>query len=149
MIRRTLARLPLDLSQMTNLPKLPELTDAVVATGPSGRAIFSSDFRHRYWLDRWWGGDTGKGFITFCMLNPSTADEKVLDPTLTRCRGYALSWGYEGMIIVNLFSFRSTDPDGLIHADEPTGGVNNRKAIVAAGLHSGEVVAGWGDLSRV
>jgi len=47
------------------------------------------------------------------MLNPSTADANEDDPTIRRCIGFAKSWGYGGIMVGNLFSFRATDPKEL------------------------------------
>lgn len=49
------------------------------------------DGEYRYLLDRdWWYPDHPKGGLerlTFVMLNPSTADGEVDDPTIRRCMG--------------------------------------------------------------
>ncbi|MDH4189091.1 MAG: DUF1643 domain-containing protein, partial [Betaproteobacteria bacterium] len=60
-------------------------------TSPSG-ASFSACRRWRYLLWRRW--DAAGPTANFLMLNPSTADEAVLDPTCTRARVYAERWGY-------------------------------------------------------
>jgi hypothetical protein len=44
------------------------------------------------------------------MLNPSTADEDANDPTIRRCIKFSQRWGFDGMDVVNLFSWRATDP---------------------------------------
>lgn len=46
-------------------------------------------------------------------LNPSTADETVDDPTIRRCLGYMHSWGYTALVMLNLHSFRATEPADL------------------------------------
>ncbi len=55
------------------------------------------------------------------MLNPSTADETQEDPTIRRCLGFAKSWGFDRLIIVNIFAFRSTNPDALYSQVDPIG----------------------------
>ena len=47
------------------------------------------------------------------MLNPSTADATVNDPTIRRCLGFAHTWDYGGMVAVNLFAYRATHPRAL------------------------------------
>ncbi len=52
----------------------------------------------------------------FIMLNPSTADAQQDDATITRCTGFAKSWGCTGLTVVNLFAYRSAYPTDLIKA---------------------------------
>lgn len=70
-------------------------------------AHFSPCEKFRYWLRLDW--DLSKAPISFLMLNPSTADEMVNDPTIERCQRRAIAMGFGSMIIVNLFPFRMTD----------------------------------------
>jgi len=81
--------------------------------------IFDYTKRYRYKLWRTWG-DGGR-MAHFIMLNPSTADDKVLDPTVTRCLSFALSWSCDGMVVTNLFALRSTDPNALYDEEDPVG----------------------------
>lgn len=53
------------------------------------------------------------------MLNPSTADENVDDPTIRRCINFAKDWGYGGMYVGNLFAFRTAYPKELKEAGFP------------------------------
>ena len=106
-----------------------------------GWATFSGCETYRYTLGREW--DPSLGRVCFCLLNPSTADEHVLDPTLTRCLGYAKRWGFGRMDVVNVFALRSTDPKGLRAVDDPIG-PDNDDAIVEIASSADLVVAGWG-----
>lgn len=75
-----------------------------------GSAVFSPCGTYRYELRRVWG----KGApLVWLMLNPSTADAYKLDPTITRCVRFAKRWGYPGIIVANLFPFRSPHPSKL------------------------------------
>lgn len=85
-------------------------------------AIMSKDGRYRYSLERFW--DDGEGTVLFVMLNPSTADASVDDPTIRRCMGFARSWGYQGLIVWNIYAYRATDPDELDRVDDPIGREN-------------------------
>ena len=50
----------------------------------------------------------------FVMLNPSTADASLDDPTIRRCVGFAKREGCTHLTVVNLFAFRATDPADLL-----------------------------------
>lgn len=77
------------------------------------------------------------------MLNPSTADAEVLDPTVRRCLGFAHDWGFGSIEVVNLFAFRATDPRDLLRAAAPVGAANDR-AILDAASAADRVVVAWG-----
>jgi hypothetical protein len=104
-------------------------------------ATFSRDRRYRYRLWRRW--DRSLPVVAFCMLNPSTADEKRDDPTIRRCIGFAHDWGYGGVEIVNLFAFRATDPRALRYAADPVGCHNDRH-LARAARRATLVVTAWG-----
>lgn len=74
-------------------------------------ATFNADRTHRYRCWRTWDADLPP--LAWLMLNPSTADERVLDPTLKRVRAFSIAWGFGGFEVWNLWSLRSTDPKGL------------------------------------
>jgi hypothetical protein len=79
----------------------------------------------------------------FLGLNPSTADETRDDPTARRCVAFARRWGLGGLILVNLFAFRATDPDVLMKAPDPIGPDNDRWLRHYA-ARSQRIVAAWG-----
>jgi hypothetical protein len=104
-------------------------------------AEFSCDRIYRYSLWRFW---SNKGrFAAFVGLNPSTADEKKDDPTVRRCINYAKTWGFSGLIMLNIFAFRSTDPKKLYTLDDPVG-PDNDFHIRSASNKAGITVAAWG-----
>jgi len=109
------------------------------------RASFSRCRRYRYTLVREW--DEAGERICFCMLNPSTADERQNDPTVRRAIGYALDRGYGSIEVVNAFALRSTDPAGLkraVSAGLDPVGPRNDGAIRRAAARSKTVVVAWG-----
>jgi hypothetical protein len=112
-----------------------------VASTPTG-AVFSSCRRWRYLLWRRW--DAALPTINFLMLNPSTADERVLDPTCARARDYAERWGYGALIVTNIFGWRATDPAQMRAAHDPIGSGNDR-AILRAAREAELVVCAWGN----
>src|SRR5689334_16488446 len=73
-------------------------------------ASISECGRYRYSLHRWWGAGER---LYFVMLNPSTADAEVDDPTIRRCMGFARTLGFDGIGVVNLYAFRATKPADL------------------------------------
>jgi hypothetical protein len=106
-------------------------------------AHFSPCEKFRYWLRRDW--DLTKAPISFLMLNPSTADEMVNDPTIERCQRRAIAMGFGSMIIVNLFPFRMTDSKLLNTVDNLLGDAKEADgAIVQAVELSQMTVCGWG-----
>ena len=105
-------------------------------------ANFSSCRKYRYSLSRIWNKQ--KKFVLFIGLNPSTADEKMDDPTIRRCSGYAQKWGYGGFIMVNLFAYRSTLPSKLKKVKYPVGSEND-KYIVILSKKADITVAAWGN----
>jgi hypothetical protein len=103
-------------------------------------AQFSEDRTYRYRLWRRW--DSGNS-VCFCMLNPSTANEHELDPTLRRCVGFARQWGYAAIEVVNLFALVSADPKLLTGHPDPVGPLNDQVLSDVFG-RSAMVVVGWG-----
>ena len=113
----------------------------IVDSEPSG-AVFTDDRTHRLYLWRRW--DKESPWVMFIGLNPSTADERLNDPTVRRCIGFAEKWGYGGMFMCNVFTLVSTDPKKL-NVETPI--------VMCASLamkvirdRCREAVAGWGDL---
>lgn len=81
--------------------------------------------------------------VAFIGLNPSTATAEVNDPTIRRCIGFASRWGFGQLVMLNLFAFRSTDPEGLRRVPDPIGPMND--AIVLACAQAADlVIAAWG-----
>lgn len=122
--------------------------EALFDSGYVSDALISDDLRYRYWLTRRW--NTGP-VATFVMLNPSTADAHLDDPTIRRCIGYAKAWGCGGLTVVNLYALRSTDPKGLWYVDDPVGPDNDShlSAFATVARQQGwPLVAAWGANAR-
>jgi hypothetical protein len=105
-------------------------------------AIFSPCRRYRYALWRTW--DKSKSSVLFIGLNPSTADETIDDPTLTRCINYAKDWGYGGVCIANVFAYRATKPKDLFARKRIIGKKNDHWLLKLAN-DADLVVAAWGN----
>ena len=104
---------------------------------------FSPDRRHRYTLLHRINPLFGDRLIMWIGLNPSTADEQQLDPTLTRIRSFSEREGYDGFLMTNIFGFRATDPKEMLRERDPVGPENDA-ALLAAALRCDKVVAAWG-----
>jgi hypothetical protein len=108
-------------------------------------AVISECGRFRYVLTRPALHDTivERGSAVFLMLNPSTADAEHDDPTIRRCRGFAKKWGCNGIIVVNLYAYRATDPADLHRAGYPIGPENDAWLSNVA-RENGDVLCAWG-----
>ncbi len=116
-------------------------------------AKFSPDRMYRYMLMRNFTSDAplfaldspafAKKSLTFVMLNPSTADEILNDPTVARCCRRAKDEGVDRLLVVNAFALRSTDPKALKGHPDPVGPENDEHIAWAAGI-STKVVVAWG-----
>lgn len=107
-------------------------------------AIFSPCGRYRYRLERDLGAiGSHHDSVAFIMLNPSTADENVDDPTIRRCIGYARLWGYRRLLVGNAYAWRSTDPAALWTSPDPVG-PENTAHLEAIARDAELVVCAWG-----
>jgi hypothetical protein len=105
---------------------------------------------------RWTLTQKGKDETRLCwlMLNPSTADEKKSDHTVSRCLNFAAQWGFDGFTIVNLYPYRSQDygqcRDWVSGKFEPDDKVSaalakNLDIVADAVTQADTVVAAWGN----
>ena len=107
---------------------------------------FSTDRTYRYILHH----DCGDLFtqkrrrIVWIGLNPSTADELALDPTLEVVRRYSKKWQLSEIVMLNLFAFRATDPREMKKVADPVG-PDNDKHLLAETQAAQRVIACWGD----
>ena len=107
-------------------------------------ADISTCGRYRYLLEREWPNfDDGRSAM-FVMLNPSTADAEVDDPTIRRCVGFAKALGYGGLSVVNLFAYRATDPKDLLKAGDAMHGPRNQEVIEKTARDAGIIICAWG-----
>lgn len=107
-------------------------------------ARISSDGAYRYRLTRYWGPGPMLGFV---MLNPSTADADVDDPTIRRCMAFARRENMGGITVANLYALRATDPKALKLVNDPAG-IGNRDALAEiagdAKANDTPLVCAWG-----
>lgn len=93
------------------------------AHGVVSTAAYSPCEQYRYVLTRTW--EQPGNMVAFIGLNPSTATEVQDDKTVRRCIGFAKSWGYGSMAMLNIFAYRATDPLVMKKVDDPVGEHND------------------------
>lgn len=110
-------------------------------------AIFSECGTYRYYLWRKIDGNVRFNTrVAFVMLNPSTADENVDDPTIRKCSSFAQRWGFQWLDVVNLFAQRATDPKQLYGSSfrELVVGPNNNGWIADICSDADLTICAWG-----
>lgn len=95
-------------------------------------------------------GPVAGGNLCFVMLNPSTADAFVDDATIRKCWKFAMREHFRGIVVVNLFAFRATDPAEMWRANAVTNivGFRNDFFIKHAVAEADAVVVAWGRLPK-
>lgn len=108
-------------------------------------AVISDDGVYRYSLTRsgWLTSGNAEGRrLVWVMLNPSTADGEVDDPTIRRVMKFTEPAGYPEAVIVNLFALRATDPKALNNHRDPVGPLNDQ--TLRGFGDDCEIVCAWG-----
>lgn len=110
-------------------------------------AVISPCGTYRTELRRIW--DDSKPLLVVCMLNPSKADHQRNDPTVLALIHFAKLWGYGGVLIINLFSYRSSSPAEMMAAGGTAFGPDNALTIERTFVfarHAGvPILAAWGN----
>ncbi len=99
-----------------------KLASDVVTTALFGGS--ANEFRYR--LSRRWGPGAP---VLFIMMNPSTADLEVDDPTVAKCGRLARRWGYGCLTVGNTFAYRATAQSRLAEVPDPIGPENDRHLL--------------------
>jgi len=108
-------------------------------------AKFSECMKYRYSLTRIWNDDTFSApLLVFVGLNPSTADAEKDDPTIRRCIGFAKDWGYRGIVMLNIFAYRATNPREIKDVPDKIGKYNDVFLNNFAGDNNYDVIFCWG-----
>lgn len=117
-------------------------------TSPDGlpeRYLYSGDMVHRYAFGRWWGAPDLRTSDVWVLLNPATGDtEQRRRPTLEQCIRRSRAAERSGLVIVNLFAFRHTDPARLRSAEHPVGPAND-DALRLLTAAAPRTIAAWGN----
>ncbi|MGA2746140.1 MAG: DUF1643 domain-containing protein [Candidatus Sulfotelmatobacter sp.] len=102
---------------------------------------------YRYQLKRTW--DETKPHAMFIMMNPSTADLKVNDPSVAKCEQFARTWrAYGGILVANTFAYRHTYQKRLIEDVSYLIGPDNDRHIIEMTKDAGIVVFAYGKPRR-
>jgi hypothetical protein len=104
-------------------------------------AVISKDGKYRYQLTRRWS--QVMPMVAFLLFNPSTADASTDDATIRKAMGFASRWDYGGIVVLNLFAYRSRNPDSLGYVDDPVG-VDNDWTIMQALDDVSALICAWG-----
>lgn len=106
-------------------------------------ARFSEDQVCRYSLTR--RLRPGNRKVLFVGYNPSTATADQDDPTIRREVDFAFRWGFDVYTKVNVYAYRSTDPQVLLRTQlSERCGPLNYSWVVCAARDAELVVAAWG-----
>lgn len=108
------------------------------------RYLYSADMIYRYAFGRWWGIEDLARSVVWVMLNPATGDtDGKRRPTLERAIARSRAWDADGIVVVNLFAYRGTNPKVLSTVADPVGPANDDalKLLTAQALRT---VAAWG-----
>lgn len=116
-------------------------------SGVKRGAVISDCGHYRYRLWREW--DAELPTCCFVMLNPSTADAEVDDPTIRRCIGFARREGCGRLEVANLFAWRATDPQELraLHDFDKAFGPDHATHLADAMRNAAKIIAAWGACS--
>lgn len=117
----------------------------------SGRwAEYADDERYRYALGIPIGSTKYQRPLVVIGLNPSTATEDSDDPTIRRCCRFARDLGADGLVMLNLYAWRSTDPHRLsVLLPHVAVGPLNDEAILRHTADAHLVVAAWGAFTEI
>lgn len=106
-------------------------------------AVQSADNRFRFRLSRYLS--MGDRTVVFVGLNPSTADANNDDPTIRKCAGFARLWGFNHLVMVNIYAWRATRPKDLLAQMERDIAVPQNEEEVRIATDTADlVIAAWG-----
>lgn len=127
-----------------------QLGFSLLGTDYLSGAVVSPDECYRYQLWRTW--DRNVAPVVFVMLNPSTADATDNDPTIVRCVNFAKAWRAGGIVVVNLFAFRTPYPASLMIARDRgvdiVGPGNDETLRIVFERYQSAPICAWGKPSQ-
>lgn len=115
-----------------------------IGEGMSG-AVFDPTGKYRYALWRFWWPEGDK--LIFNGLNPSRAGRYKNDPTVRRMIAFAMSWGFAGLFVGNMYPLVTPEPRE-VWSSVATMGEHiklNDLAIKRMRELSSKAMVGWGN----
>lgn len=118
----------------------------------AGDAMYSGpNDCYRLWLSRQWYGKRERGsppsnFALIIGHNPSTASAEFDDPTMNRAIDFAMGWGNDGLVMVNIADYRSTDKARLLEPNVVPCSRGNVPLIRSLARESQKIVCAWGNI---
>ncbi len=111
--------------------------------------IHSDCRNYRYFLSRTW--NIYRPVLMFIMLNPSKATVLKSDMTVTLCTNRAVTDGYGGIWVLNIFAYMATDKGELGQVETPIGLRNDEIIRQKVGQISAmdKIVCAWGGDGRL
>ncbi|TSK07791.1 MAG: DUF1643 domain-containing protein [Geobacter sp.] len=98
---------------------------------------------HRYTLWRVFTPAPPKRIFCCIGLNPSVATEDLDDPTIRRVISFAKRENCDALVMLNIFAFRSTDPQDMRAASDPIGPENDEWLLRCSSI-AAITIAAWG-----
>ena len=88
--------------------------------------------------------DESKRLYVIIMLNPSTADHEANDNTISVVITRAKQAGFGGILVVNAFAWRATEPSEMKKAGKPVGIHNDHAIMLAISTQDSFLLCAWG-----
>jgi hypothetical protein len=121
-------------------------------------AMISADEVYRYGLGRQWNFEAKPVVdpktkaetpgrlkcLLWLMFNPSTADADRDDNTIRKCVKFSAAWGFDAMLVGNLYAFRTPFPEVLKKFNGDRVGPENDARIKEMSSICPMVVLAWG-----
>lgn len=112
--------------------------------GTERHYVITSDCeRYRYETARIWSFDREP--LVACCLNPSTINDKLQAPLLTKMEERAFQWCKGGFVMINLYGYITKNPHQLFTVSDPVGPENDEVISRWNGI---EILGGWGARRR-
>lgn len=115
-----------------------------IPTDVARSAKLSRNRLYRYLLTHRWGYGPHATFVLHKPPKTAVTDD---DDTVRKCTSLARRWKLGGIVIVNLYAFRSFTTENLMSAEDPVGPENDsylRQFIGLAARHRLPLIFGWG-----
>lgn len=112
--------------------------------GVEGYARYGGDRReYRYQVRYYVPELAGSSTLAVIMMNPSTATEQQMDPTVAKCWRAAGRLGFRELLIGNVFAYRVTEQRRLAEIEDPVGPEND-DALANIAVMADAIVLAYG-----